>query len=217
MRSLPRLALAGVVLALAGCGGSSSNTSPGAESPCADVAKPAPQAPAKLAPPAESLDPAKRWELRFETSCGTFVVLLQPRTSPHATASLVALARRGFFDGTIFHRIAPGFVIQGGDPTQSGDGGPGYSTVDRPRVDTSYVEGTVAMAKTGAEPRGTAGSQFFVMTADAPTLQPDYAVVGRVVSGIAVVRLIGTFGDPTDPLGTPTKIVVIRRVTVVTQ
>jgi len=165
-----------------------------------------------LKPPTHPLDFARRYVLRFETSCGTFVVLLQPRTSPNATSSVFELATTGYFEDTIFHRIVPGFVIQGGDPTQTGEGGPGYSTVDTPKPSTSYVEGTVAMAKTGAEPRGTAGSQFFVMTAAAPTLPPDYAVIGRVISGMAVVRLIGTFGDPSDPAGTPTRTVVIRHV-----
>ena len=184
---------------------------------CSNVSKPAPRAAAKLKPPAARLDPAKRWSLTFRTSCGTFVVLLLPRTSPRATASLVALAHKRFFDGTIFHRIVPGFVIQGGDPTQSGAGGPGYTTVDTPAPSTRYVTGVVAMAKTGSEPRGAAGSQFFVMTGPAPTLSPDYAVVGRVTSGLAVVERIGRLGDPADPNGTPTKVVVIERVTVATR
>jgi len=140
------------------------------------------------------------------------VVRLTPRTSPHATASLVALARSGFFDGTIFHRIVPGFVIQGGDPTQSGGGGPGYATVDTPGAGTRYVKGVVAMAKTATAPRGAAGSQFFVMTADAPSLAPDYAVVGQVASGMDVVERIGELGDSNDPNGRPTKTVLIDKV-----
>src|SRR5262249_29484106 len=158
---------------------------------CAQVATPKPRSPAKLTAPAGRLDTAKRWTLTFRTSCGSFAVRLAPGTSPHATASLVALARSGFFDGPIFHRIVPGFVIQGGDPTQSGSGGPGYATVDTPAANTRYVKGVVAMAKTATDPRGAAGSQFFVMTADAPSLAPDYAVVGQVVSGLDVVERIG--------------------------
>ena len=106
-------------------------------------------------------------------------MLLQPKTSPHAAASLVSLARKRFFDNTIFHRIVPGFVIQGGDPTQSGGGGPGYTTVDTPGAGTRYRQGVVAMAKTQTEPRGAAGSQFFVMTADAPTLPADTELTSR--------------------------------------
>src|SRR5262245_10351664 len=127
-------------LAATGCGGGSSSTSPPPGS-CAQVATPKPRSPAKLTAPARRLDAAKRWTLTFRTSCGSFAVRLAPRTSPHATASLVSLALSGFFDGTIFHRIVPGFVIQGGDPTQSGSGGPGYATVDTPAADTRYVKG----------------------------------------------------------------------------
>ena len=156
---------------------------------------------------------SKQWTLTFATDRGTFVVALEPRISPRATASLVALARRGYFDGTIFHRIVPGFVIQGGDPTQSGNGGPGYTTIDPPPSGTRYLKGVVAMAKTGAEPRGAAGSQFFVMTGDAPSLPPDYAVVGKVTSGMTVVEKIGELGHATDPNGTPTQTVVVEHVT----
>ena len=175
---------------------------------------PSPGKQERLKAPAAPLDASKHWTLTFDTSCGTFVVLLQPKTSPHAAASLVGLARRGYFDTTIFHRIVPGFVIQGGDATQSGSGGPGYTTVDTPAAGTKYRKGTMAMAKTATEPPGAAGSQFFVMTADAPTLPPDYAVVGRVTSGMQIVERIGELGDPADPAGSPTKTVVVERVTV---
>jgi len=220
-----RLALAPTLVALlvAACHG---ETTPAAtttlattvvkSSSCAKVRQPKPHRPGVLKPPTTRLDPSKRWLLTFRTSCGTFVVLLQPKTSPHATASLVALARRGYFDGTVFHRIVPGFVIQGGDPTQTGTGGPGYTTVDTPKATTRYLRGDVAMAKTSIEPRGAAGSQFFVMTADAP-LPPDYAVVGRVVAGAGVVQRVGKLGDRADPNGTPTQVVVIDRITVGTR
>lgn len=179
---------------------------------CRAVSKPAPRQAGTLRPPARRLDASRRWTLTVVTNCGTFVVTLQPRVSPHATASLVALARRGYFDRTIFHRIVPGFVIQGGDPTQLGTGGPGYTTVDTPPRSTRYVTGVVAMAKAGSEPRGAAGSQFFVMTAAAPTLAPDYAVVGRITAGLATVERIGQLGDPSTEQ--PTRPVEILRVTV---
>ena len=121
------------------------------------------------------------------------------------------LARSGFYDGTIFHRIVPGFVIQGGDPTQSGSGGPGYKTVDKPPADARYTRGVVAMAKTGAEAAGTSGSQFFVVTADDAQLPPDYAIVGKVVDGLDVVERIGELGDANQQ---PTQNVVISKVTV---
>ena len=161
--------------------------------------------------PDERLDPEKTWTLTFDTNCGTFVVTLDPASAPATTASLVALAEDGFFDDTVFHRIVPGFVIQGGDPTQSGNGGPGYSTVDVPPAGAAYTKGVVAMAKTAAEPPGTAGSQFFVVTGDDVGLPPEYAVVGKVTEGLDVVGLIGTLGDPAteQPLAT----IVVRSVT----
>jgi len=215
----PPLCLLLLVVVAAGCGGAKgvapqTTASTTQASACPKVSAAAPRNPARQQRPTARLDGSKQWTLTFRTSCGTFVVRLEPAISPHATASLVALARRGFFDHTLFHRIVPGFVVQGGDPSQTGGGGPGYTTVDTPRQSTRYVKGIVAMAKTQTESRGTAGSQFFVMTADAPSLSPDYAVVGRVVSGLAIVERIGTLGDPSDPNGTPTQAVNIERVTV---
>jgi peptidyl-prolyl cis-trans isomerase B (cyclophilin B) len=143
------------------------------------------------------------------TNCGTFSIRLDQGQSPRTVASIVALADRKFFDRTIFHRIVPGFVIQGGDPTQTGSGGPGYTTVDVPPRSARYVRGVVAMAKTQAQAPGAAGSQFFVVTGANAGLPPDYAIVGRVVSGLDVVLRIGKLGDP----GTeqPTRVVEIER------
>ena len=118
------------------------------------------------------------------------------KDSPNTTASFAALVKKGFFDGLTFHRIVPGFVIQGGDPSGDGTGGPGYTTVDTPPSDAKYTKGVVAMAKGGAEPPGTSGSQFFVVTGDDVGLPPDYALLGKVTSGIAVVEKIGKLGDP---------------------
>ena len=184
-----------------GCGGDSGSTSgstSAAESSggCAAVDAPAPREDGHRTAPADRLDPDLTWTLTFRTSCGTFVVTLDVASAPATTASLVALARAGFYDDTLFHRIVPGFVVQGGDPTQTGGGGPGYSTVDPPAADAAYVKGVVAMAKTGAEPAGTAGSQFFVVTADDAGLPPDYAIVGNVTRGLAVVERIRVMGDP---------------------
>ena len=126
--------------------------------------------------PKERLDPEMTYNLVFKTNCGSFTVTLDQAKAPATAASLVSLAKSGFYDDTIFHRIVPGFVIQGGDPTQTGSGGPGYQTVDPPPADTTYAEGVVAMAKLGTEPAGTSGSQFFVVSGpDAASLPPDYA------------------------------------------
>ncbi len=178
---------------------------------CEDVAAPDPRDAPTLTPPEGTLDPAKTWQLTFETNCGDFTVDLDLALAPETTASLVFLAREGFYDDTIFHRIVPGFVIQGGDPTQTGTGGPGYATLDVPPGSVRYTKGTMAMAKSPLEPAGTAGSQFFVVSADGVNLQPEYAVVGTVSKGLDVVERIGALGDANER---PTQPVVIRTVTV---
>jgi cyclophilin family peptidyl-prolyl cis-trans isomerase len=201
---VPLVAL--LVVAASGCGGGGSTSSG-----CERVDLPASRTPETAKPPRRELDQSKAYSLSFQTTCGTFVVGLDTRLAPNTAASLVKLTRAGYFEDTIFHRIVPGFVIQGGDPTQSGAGGPGYSTVDKPPADARYTKGTVAMAKTAAEAAGTSGSQFFVVTAGDSGLQPDYAIVGRVTKGMDVVERIGELGDQT---GRPTQPVVIRKITV---
>jgi peptidyl-prolyl cis-trans isomerase B (cyclophilin B) len=179
---------------------------------CTDVVAPAPREDGGATAPKERLDREKTYNLVFETNCGSFTVTLDLATAPATATSLVALARAGFYNDTIFHRIIPGFVIQGGDPTQSGSGGPGYQTVDPPPADATYTKGVVAMAKGGAEPSGTSGSQFFVVTGADVGLPAEYAIVGNVTSGIAVVERIGELGDPATEQ--PTRPVVIQSVTV---
>jgi cyclophilin family peptidyl-prolyl cis-trans isomerase len=197
---------------LAGCGGSSSSGgSTEATGGCEDVSAPAPRDDGGGTAPTERLDPERTWTLAFDTSCGTFVVTLDLDSAPATAASLVSLAEAGYYDDTVFHRIVPGFVIQGGDPTQTGSGGPGYSTVDVPKQDARYVKGVVAMAKTAAEPPGTSGSQFFVVTGDDVGLPPEYAVVGTVTEGMDVVERIGALGDPATEQ--PLQPVVIHSVT----
>jgi peptidyl-prolyl cis-trans isomerase B (cyclophilin B) len=209
--------VAGLSLGLAGCGGGGDGSGSDAAATrsangCASVEAPAPRDGGGQSAPTEELDASKTWTLTFDTSCGTFVVTLDLDSAPRTSASLVSLARAGYFDDTIFHRIVPGFVIQGGDPTQAGSGGPGYSTVDRPAANASYTKGVVAMAKTATEPAGTAGSQFFVVTGDDAGLSPEYAVVGTVTDGLAVVERIGALGDPATEQ--PLRPVVIDSVTV---
>jgi peptidyl-prolyl cis-trans isomerase B (cyclophilin B) len=159
-----------------------------------------------------ALDEGKTYRLTFATSCGEFTIELDQKAAPNAAASLVGLAEDGYFDNTVFHRIVPGFVIQGGDPTATGSGGPGYSTEDEPPADARYTRGVVAMAKTGEEPPGTAGSQFFVVVGEDAGLPPDYAVVGKVGDGMDVVERIGEQGDPATEQ--PTQTILIEKVTV---
>ncbi len=160
--------------------------------------------------PEDRLDPSRTYRLTVRTNCGDFTIELDSQASPNAAASMYSLAENGFFDGTTFHRVVPGFVIQGGDPTGTGTGGPGYSTVDPPARATRYTKGIVAMAKTQADPAGTAGSQFFVVTAEDAQLPPDYAVIGRVVDGMDAVERIEALGDATTQR--PSRPVVIEQV-----
>ena len=177
---------------------------------CVEVAAPAPE-PRTATKPTESLDPSKTYEVTMKTNCGSFTIGLDQQQSPNTAASFVSLVESGFYDNTVFHRIVPNFVIQGGDPTATGTGGPGYSTIDTPPNTAAYRHGIVAMAKTGAEAPGTAGSQFFIVTAPNTGLSPDYAIVGRVTDGIQVVDAIGQLGGP-DEL--PTQVVEIEKATV---
>jgi peptidyl-prolyl cis-trans isomerase B (cyclophilin B) len=164
--------------------------------------------------PTKPLDQAKTYDVQLETNCGDFTIRLAVKSSPATSASFASLAQKGYFDGTVFHRIVPGFVIQGGDPTGTGTGGPGYSTVDVPPASTRYTVGVVAMAKTGAEPPGTAGSQFFVVTTQDAGLPPEYAVLGTISEGQDVVDKIGNLGDPASGgEGIPTETVVIEKAT----
>jgi peptidyl-prolyl cis-trans isomerase B (cyclophilin B) len=231
-RSLPLIA-ALAAAALAGCGGSSSSssTAPAASSTatgstapktakagCHTVSVPAPKGPQHLSRPALKLDPARTYTITVQTNCGTFAFVLDVKHSPKTSASFYSLVKRGFFDGLTFHRVAAGFVIQGGDPLGDGSGGPGYSVVEPPPASTHYVAGDVAMAKTQTDPPGASGSQFFVVTAADATasagLTPDYALVGKVTSGMSVVQAIAAL--PTNPPqdGAPTPAVVMSRVTV---
>ena len=160
------------------------------------------------------LSSAKTYTATVQTNLGTFAFALDVKDSPCTTSSFAQLARKRFFDGLTFHRIVPGFVIQGGDPNGNGSGGPGYTVVDTPPSDARYVRGVVAMAKTGTEPPGTSGSQFFVVTGADAGLQPDYALLGKITRGLAVVERIGRLGNPQNEQ--PTRRVVIQHLTVTT-
>ena len=211
-RTVVVLLLAVPLLLVAGCSGSSDDSAATAEDGCTDVEAPAAREDGGATEPKQRLDPEKTYKLVFKTNCGSFTVMLDLDSAPATAASLVSLAKAGFFDDTVFHRIVPGFVIQGGDPTQTGTGGPGYQTVDPPAADAKYVKGVVAMAKTAAEPAGTSGSQFFVVTGADVGLPPDYAIVGTVTDGLETVERIGALGDPATEQ--PTQPVVIESVSV---
>lgn len=206
------IALLGAVLVLVamGCSGADEESTASVNTVCDATDVPAAEE-RTAEKPTDALPAGSRPTLTFETNCGTFVITLDPATAPETAASLVSLARSGFYDDTIVHRIVPGFVIQGGDPSQTGGGGPGYSTVDPPPADAAYTKGVVAMAKTELEPAGTSGSQWFIVTGDYTGLTPDYAVVGTVTDGLDVVEKIGALGNEAQE---PTEPVVVSTVTV---
>jgi cyclophilin family peptidyl-prolyl cis-trans isomerase len=131
-----------------------------------------------------------------ETNCGTFEIALDTTRAPKTANSFAFLADEGFYDDLTFQRVAPEFVIQGGDPLGTGTGGPGYSIDEKPPANLAYTKGVVAMAKTSAEPPGRSGSQFFVVLSADAGLPPEYALVGKVDKGFDVVERIGKLGNP---------------------
>jgi peptidyl-prolyl cis-trans isomerase B (cyclophilin B) len=223
-RSAAALPVLAALLLLPACGGDegpeeavapppAETTTDGAvEGGCRPVEAPQPRGEGTETMPTAMLDAEATYEVDVVTSCGTFTITLDQQASPRTTASFVALAEGGFYAQTVFHRIVPGFVVQGGDPTGTGTGGPGYTTEDTPAQDTTYTRGVVAMAKTPQDPPGTAGSQFFIVTGDDVGLPPEYAVIGTVTDGMDVVERIAVLGDPNTEL--PTQPVVVERMEV---
>jgi cyclophilin family peptidyl-prolyl cis-trans isomerase len=189
-------------LLLAGCGGDDS--SPGPQVASCEVEIQDPTHPPDIEPLARDARP----RIEFVTTHGSFTVEIDGSRAPCNGDSMVDLAERGFFDDTRFHRIVPGFIIQGGDPTATGNGGSGYTTIDPPPPNTQYTKGVVAMAKSSFEPPGTGGSQFFIVTAPNANLPPDYAVIGKIVEGLDVVEKIGKLGNPRTEA--PTERIVIK-------
>ena len=153
----------------------------------------------------------------LETSCGTIVMELDNEQFPQTVSNFVFLARNGYYNGTAFHRVAADFVIQGGDPTATGGGDPGYSIPDEfPSDEFTYEPGVVAMANGG---RGTTGSQFFIVSGEsASTLNPTFNVLGRVVEGMDVVERIAEIPTRAQPGGQersyPTESIYLESVTI---
>ncbi len=168
---------------------------------CKAVPVPQPSANPDRRRSSQRLSRSRVYTLVMRTNCGTLNIRLSSISWPKTTASFAGLVRNKFFDGLTFHRIAkPGgndYVIQGGDPLGTGNGGPGYTIFETPPSTTKYPRYTVAMAKSQDERAGTSGSQFFIVTAQEAPLDPDYAVIGTVTSGKKVVRRIARVA--TDP------------------
>lgn len=150
-------------------------------------------------------------KIKFTTNKGVFVAEMFEDKAPLTTKNFIELVEKGFYDGIIFHRVIDGFMIQGGDPTGSGMGGPGYKIKDELGEGLKHDdEGILSMANAGPN---TGGSQFFITLAPTPWLNGHHAIFGKVVEGMDVVRLIGVV--PTDFRDRPREAVTMEKVEVV--
>jgi peptidyl-prolyl cis-trans isomerase B (cyclophilin B) len=236
MRKLTLAALATLALATAACGGSDKTTTaatdggattPAATTPvattgaaggatdtCKQVDAPPPSTKQYASPPAPPFD-TQGAKLVMTTSCGTITFTLDKTLGGPVTDAVAGLAADHFYDNLTFHRVVPDFVLQGGDPAGTGGGGPGFSTVMAPPAGFVYKKGDLAMAKTGAEPAGTAGSQFFVVSSDAggQQLTPDYAIIGHTTdpASLATIDRVNALGVSDGP---PSQTVIIESATV---
>lgn len=192
------LTLSASMLLMTGCSGNG-NT------PAANDKQPPQAEKEKTAVPA-----AKNRVARFETTKGTFRIELMEDKAPITTKNFIDLATKGFYDGVIFHRVIDGFMIQGGDPTGTGRGGPGYKIPDEFHPDLKHdAAGILSMANAGPN---TGGSQFFITLAPTPHLNNRHAVFGKVIEGLDVVKAIGK--TPTGPSDRPLEDVVMKKVTI---
>jgi cyclophilin family peptidyl-prolyl cis-trans isomerase len=165
-------------------------------------------------PPAMQIDQAKTYTGTMQTNKGTIDFELYPKDAPETVNNFVCLAEDGYYNGTPFHRIVKGFVIQGGDPTGTGAGGPGYKFADEP-VTKEYERGTLAMANAGPN---TNGSQFFIVLDDLRGKLPkNYTIFGRVTGGLDVVDAIASVPTKVGSSGeksSPTEPVTLEQVTI---
>jgi cyclophilin family peptidyl-prolyl cis-trans isomerase len=224
-RAPAAIAALALAVGLAACNASGGGaTQPAPQSQPPQSAAPAESAAPESASPAESSRPqagncptappdplpaGETREVTIETDLGNIVIQVEADLGPLAAGNFVALAECGFYDGVIFHRIMPDFVIQGGDPTGTGSGGPGYEFPNDP-VSVPYERGVLAMANAG---RDTNGSQFFIVLEEAG-LPPDYSVFGRVTSGMEVADEISAGPSTGGQAGQALEPVTMNRVTV---
>jgi peptidyl-prolyl cis-trans isomerase B (cyclophilin B) len=189
---------------------SSSSTEEASADGCKQVEAPKPKN-VSFKAPEEVLKKGEAATAVVKTSCGTFEIALDTERAPETAKSFAFLAEEGFYDDLTFHRVAPGFVIQGGDPEGTGTGGPGYTIDEEPPPNLSYTKGLVAMAKSSADPPGRSGSQFYVVTAPDAGLPPEYALVGKVSEGYDVVEKIDALGTEEEK---PAQTVLIEEMTI---
>jgi cyclophilin family peptidyl-prolyl cis-trans isomerase len=178
-------------------------------SPCPNADGSSPKQQHFDGPPPMCIDPNRRYSAEMVTSKGTLRIALDPISAPKTVNNFVFLARYHYYEGIVFHRVIPGFVLQGGDPTGNGTGGPGYRFEDELPPPGRYELGSLAMANAGPN---TNGSQFFIISGpDGVRLPPQYSLFGKVVSGLDVVSTIDQLGSRS---GQPKELVTIDSVTV---
>ncbi|HEX9506645.1 MAG TPA: peptidylprolyl isomerase [Acidimicrobiia bacterium] len=185
--------------------GGNNSTSKATKNGCSTAVPPKPTTTTLAAAPAMTIDPTKQYTAVMTTSCGTITIALDARDAPQTVNSFAYLANKGFYNGTRFHRVVADFVDQGGDPTGTGSGDPGYKLPDEPPA-TGYAAGSVAMANAGT---GTTGSQFFLVVSDSGaqrlgTAPPyKYSALGTMdATGLKVAKKINGFA-PKNSTGTP--------------
>jgi peptidyl-prolyl cis-trans isomerase B (cyclophilin B) len=207
------IVIVGIIL-ISRSGGSSdksgSSTTASKENGCTKVAQPKPRN-ESLAKPKQTVKKGEKLTAVVETNCGTFDIALNTTEAPITTNSFAYLAEEGFYNELTFHRIVPEFVIQGGDPTATGTGGPGYTVTEAPPKNLEYTKGIVAMAKSSTDPSGASGSQFYVVTGENAGLPAEYALVGKVSKGLDVVERIGKLGNAEEK---PTQVVEIEKMSI---
>jgi peptidyl-prolyl cis-trans isomerase B (cyclophilin B) len=191
-------------------GGDDETATTASSSGCKQVAAPKPKN-VSYGAPKQTVSNGEKLTAVVETSCGSFQIALDSKRAPKTVNSFAFLSEKGFYDGLGFHRVVPGFVIQGGDPLGNGTGGPGYSVDEKPPANLAYTKGVVAMAKSSAEPPGRSGSQFYVVLAPDAGLPPEYALVGKVDEGLDVVERIGKLGTPEEK---PKQTVLIENISI---
>lgn len=201
----------GIVLSISN-GGSGSSTNAAVAAGCREIKTAPKPKTTSFKAAALTINPTKSYTAEVDTSCGSFTILLDAKEAPKSVNSFAFLADQKFYDGLTFHRIAKGFVIQGGDPKGDGTGGPGYTLPDEPPA-AGYQKGSVALANSGT---GTSGSQFFVVTTDkgatalgGPPFK--YSILGQVTDGFDTVQRIASLSTPSEK---PKATVLIEKITV---
>jgi cyclophilin family peptidyl-prolyl cis-trans isomerase len=204
------VAVVAAILISRGGGSDNSSTTASSSGGCKEVEAPAAKK-VSLKAPSQTVKKGEKLTAAVKTSCGDFDIALDSSRAPKTVNSFVYLSDEGFYDNLDFPRIATGFVIQGGSPSNSTLGGPGYKVVEKPPANLAYTKGIVAMAKGSTEPPGTSGSQFFIVTSADAGLPPEYALVGKVSQGMDVVERIGKLGTPEEK---PKQTVLIEKITI---